>query len=230
MKFDFRRAAVLVGAAWFSVPAAHAVTLWTDWTAATTTTGASAFSTVSGSLSLGGAPVSVTYRGATDAVQLSGADWWDVAGTPDPYSVTGAPNLHDIIRLVGGDSRLHQISFSTAVVDPVIALLSVGTRSQQVDYVFDQKPILLSSGVGWWGGCGSCLYVNDHAVSGTEGHGVVQFKGSFTQLTWSVPEAENWHGFTVGATSVAPVSEPPATALLACGLLVGGYLAKRRSV
>jgi len=229
MRFDLYRAAVLAGAAWFILPTAQAVTVWTDWSAATTT-GAAAFNTVSGDLSLGGAPVSVTYRGATDAVQLSGADWWEVAGTPDPYAATGAPNQHDIIRLVGGDASVHQISFSAAVVDPVIALLSVGTRSRQVDYVFDQKPTLLSSGVGWWGGCSNCLFVNDHTVSGSEGHGVVQFKGSFTELTWSVPHAEYWHGFTVGAASVAAVSEPPATALLACGLLVGAYLAKRRSV
>jgi hypothetical protein len=229
MRFDLYRAALLAGATWFIVPTAQAVTVWTDWSAATTT-GAAAFNTVSGDLSLGVAPVTVTYQGATDAVQLAGANWWDVAGTPDPYAVTGAPNQHDIIRLVGGDASLHQLTFSTAVVDPVIALLSVGDGIRQVDYVFAQKPTLLSSGSGWWGGCSSCLFVNDHTVSGTEGHGVVQFKGSFTELTWSVPQAEYWHGFTVGATSVAPVSEPPVTALLACGLMVGAYLAKRRSV
>ena len=229
MRFDLYRAALLAGATWFIAPTAQAVTVWTDWSAAATVGGA-ALNSVSGSLSLGVAPVSVTYRGATDAVQLSDADWWDVAGTPDPYSVTGAPNQHDIIRLIGGEGSLHRISFSTAVVDPVIALLSVGTRSQQVDYVFAQKPTLLSSGVGWWGGCSSCLFVNGHTVSGTEGHGVVQFKGSFTELTWSVPQAEYWHGFTVGAASVTAVPEPPVSALLACGLLVGAYLAKRRSL
>ncbi len=228
MRFDFHRVAFLAGAVWFIVPPAQAATLWTDWSAATTT-GAAALNTVSGSLSLGGAPVTVTYRGATDAVQLSGADWWTVAGTPDPYAATGAPDQHDIIRLIGGDTSRYQVSFSTTVVDPVIALLSVGDRIHQTDYVFDQRPTLLSSGSGWWGGCSGCLFVTDHTVSDLEGHGVVQFKGAFTQLSWSVPQAENWHGFTVGAASVAAVSEPSVTALLACGLLVGAFLAKRRS-
>lgn len=228
MRFDFHRAALLAGAAWFIVPTVQAATLWTDWSAATTT-GVSTFNTVIGSLSLGGSPVTVTYRGATDAVQLSGADWWNVVGTPNPYAASGAPDQHDIIRLVGGDASRYQISFSTAVVDPVIAVLSVGDRHHQVDYVFDQKPTLLSSGAGWWGGCSSCLFVTDHTVSGLEGHGVMQFKGTFTQLSWSVPEAEYWHGFTVGAASVAAVSEPSVTALLACGLMVGVFMAKRRS-
>lgn len=227
MRFNLCRAALMAGATWLGMPTAHAATQWTDWTTASAT-GVAAVNTVSGNLSLGGSEVTVTYRGPTDAVQLSGADWWDVIGTPDPYAVTGAPDRHDIIRLVGGDASLHQISFSRAVVDPVIALLSVGDSTRRVDYVFAQQPLLLSSGSGWWGGCDTCLSVSDHTVSGTEGHGVVQFKGTYTQLSWSVPTAEYWHGFTVGADSVAAVSEPPKSVLLACGLLVGIHLARRR--
>lgn len=226
MRLDLYRAVVLAGVTWLGMPAAQA-TPWTDWTSASTT-GAAVVNTVSGTLSLGGAVVTVTYQGSTDAVQLSGADWWDVTGAPDPYAVTGAPDRHDIIRLVGGDASVHRISFSQAVVDPVIALLSVGDSTHRVDYVFAQQPQLLSSGSGWWGGCGTCLSVNDHTVSGAEGHGVVQFKGTYTELSWSVPEAEYWHGFTVGAASVSAVSEPPMSALLACGLLVAIHLARRR--
>lgn len=227
MRFDFHRAAALVGAAWCLSPMAHAATSWTDWTAATTLT-ASADNTVSGLLSLGATPITVTYRGATDAVELSGAAWWDVVGTPDPYAVTGAPNQHDIIRLVGGDAGAYRISFSAAVTDPVIALLSVGDRTHQVSYVFDQTPTVLSSGAGWWGGCSSCLLADDHTVSGLEGHGVIQFKGQYTELNWTAPNAEYWQGLTVGAASVAAVPEPSRSALLLCGLMVGLYLARRR--
>lgn len=227
MRFDIYRAAAWVGMAAGLLPAAQASTAWTDWTAATTLT-ASADNTVSGSLALGGAPVTVTYRGATDGVELSGAAWWDVVGTPDPYAVTGAPNQHDIIRLVGGDASVYRITFSAAVVDPVIALLSVGDRTHQVRYVFDQTHTVLSSGAGWWGGCDTCLVAADHTVSGLEGHGVIQFKGRYTELSWTAPDAEYWQGLTVGAATVAAVPEPSSTTLLMCGLMVGGYLALRR--
>ena len=227
MRFDFHCAAVLVGAAWCLSPVAHAATSWTDWTAATTL-GASADNTVSGLLSLGATPITVTYRGATDAVELSGASWWDVRGAPDPYAVTGAPDQHDIIRLVGGDAGVYRISFSAAVTDPVIALLSVGDHTHQVSYVFDHTSTVLSWGAGWWGGCSSCLIAADHTVSGLEGHGVIQFKGRYTELSWTAPDAEYWQGLTVGASSVAAVPEPSSVSLLACGAMVGLYLALRR--
>ena len=221
------RATASVIVALCAAPVAHAATTWTDWTAATTL-GASAANTVTGTLNLDGGAVQVTYRGATDRVELSGADWWGVSGTPDPYAAAGAPDQHDIIRLVGGDMGKYTLTFSAAVLNPILAFLSVGTLHQQVDYRFDQTPTLLGSGVGWWGGCGTCLFVDGNTVSGREGHGTVQFLGSFTELNWTAPNHEYWQGFTVGTASVSPVPEPSTFVLMASGLAFAGLLAKRR--
>jgi PEP-CTERM motif len=225
--FPVRRALAASIVALCAGSAAHAATTWTDWTAATTL-GASAANTVSGALNLDGGAVQVTYRGATDRVELSGADWWGVSGTPDPYAANGAPDQHDIIRLVGGDTSHYTLTFSAAVLNPILAFLSVGTLHRQVDYRFDQTPTLLASGVGWWGGCSTCLVVDGNTVSGREGHGSVQFPGSFTELNWTAPNHEYWQGFTVGTASVSPVPEPSTFVLLASGLAFAGLLAKRR--
>ena len=219
--------ALVVSLVTFATPLVHAATAWTDWTAALTT-GASPVNVVTGQLNLGGAPVDVTFRGATDAVELSGADWWNVSSSPDTYSSTGAPDRNDIIRLVGGDASRYEITFSTAVTDPVVAFFSLGTAAIRVDYQFDQSPVLLSSGSGLFGGCATCLLVEGNSVSGTEGYGAVQFKGSHTELTWTIPRFEYWHGFTVGAGPVASVPEPSVYVLLASGLLVGVFVARRR--
>jgi len=42
------------------------------------------------------------------------------------------------------------------------------------------------------------LESTDAGLTGREADGLVQFDGTFTEIRWTVPVAENWIGFTIG--------------------------------
>lgn len=183
----------------FSLAAAAAQaqsTAWTDWTQETA-------STMTGTLALASGNVKVKFSGPqiyfTQLGEATDRDYW-IAGTPDPYAVTGRPVGTDIIGFTGGTGTVkYKVTFSKPVTNPVLAILSLGQVGSPARYVFSQTPTLVSSGVGYYGGCADCLKVNKRTVTGTEGHGVVQFIGSFQTLSWTEPDYENWHGISVGA-------------------------------
>lgn len=176
---------------------AHAFdTAWADWTTKPGTT------TVTGTLALPSGNVKLEFSGPTlyfAQVDAGGTDYW-VSGSPDAYAATGEPTGSDLLAFVGGtDTQVYKITFSKPVHNPVIAILSLGRNSTPARYVFKQTPTLLSSGVGYYGGCETCLKVKRKAVTGTEGHGVVQFIGTYSAISWQQPDNEYWHGLTIGA-------------------------------
>lgn len=199
MRTAFAMAAFAATAA--LAPIAHAQsTHWVDWTEAPT------LHSAVGTLTLPSGKVKVKFSGPSMYFIQTGTpsdtDYW-TSGSPDAYSVTGRPIGTDLIAFKGGDVGKFKITFSKPVTNPVFAILTLGRASIPVRYVFDQTPTLLSSGVGFWGGCSSCLKVKGNKLTGTEGHGVVQFAGTYTAITWKEPDFEEWHGITVGAI-VAP--------------------------
>lgn len=125
-----------------------------------------------------------------------GTDYWSGAA----YDVTGEPPGTDILAFKGGtDKQTDKISFSRPVVNPVMAVMSLGRSGIPTRYVFGQVPTLVSSGVGFFGGCDTCLTIKRKTLTGTEGHGVVQFIGTYSSITWKQPDFEFWHGLTTGA-------------------------------
>jgi hypothetical protein len=63
-------------------------------------------------------------------------------------------------------------------------------------------------------------------VTGNEANGTIQFHGTFTSLSFTNPQSENWYGFAVGVEGVA-VPEPASWALMILGF--GGVGASLRS-
>ena len=194
-------------------PASAATVSWVDWTSASPGSPGSA----AGSATTGSSTVSVTYTGEFfSANTAGGTNWWATSSSTytKPPEVENPPPDSDIIRLVGGSGIIHTIGFSSPVVDPVMAMLSIGQSALPVSYAFDAPFEILNVGPGYWGS-GTLVELAGDVLEGREGHGLIRFGGTFTSLSWTVPSPENWHGFTFGFVSVP---EPGAAPLLLLGL------------
>ena len=206
---------------------------WVDWTASST-------NAVIGSGSSSGENIDVSYNGKYIGAQTDGGtNYWNPS---DSYTsntvVDNAPPASDIIRITGGANTLsHTITFSEPVVNPIMAILSLGQPSITVTYDFgDEEFSILSSGSGFWGGDpnGSLSEITSSILTGVEGHGVIQFEGVYSSLTWDVATFENWHGFQIGfeqlESQLPPSNIPvPGAVWLFCSGLIGLIGMKRKS-
>jgi hypothetical protein len=185
--------------------AANASTVyWTDWTAM-------APSLVTGSIAAPSGAIGVTATGAySGATQISGGtDYWTPSAPYISGVVSNAPPAADIITLADGGTET--ITFSQAVVDPLVALVSWNGNHLTFSAPID----ILSYGTGYWGG-GTPVNVTSNSLDGAgELHGVVRLRGTFTSFSFT-HTGENWHGFTVGITSAVP--EPDAAWLVLAAL------------
>jgi len=167
--------------------------------------------------------VGVSYSGELAVAQTAGGiNYWV---PPTPYlsaTVGNAPPDSDIMELIGGEGTNHTVTFDSPVTNPIFAIVSMGQDDLAVEYHFNAPFDVLSSGVGYWGG-GPFTELPGNILHGQEGHGAIQFQGTFNSISWTVPIPEWWHGFTVGEEAAVP--EPTTLALLGGGLVA---LARRR--
>jgi hypothetical protein len=190
--------------------------------------------------------VGVTYSGLYSFVQLGNGTvdvtnyWTEPSAGQEPYTgntvIDNAPTASEMIAL--NLAALHTITFSTPVLNPVMALVSMGapdspvTTLNPVTYNFDHSFNVLSNGVGYWswvnGNVPGSATQSSNSLTGIEFHGAIQFLGTLSSISWSSPQNEDWHGFTVGAPG-DPVPEPATMMLFGTGIIgLAGVIRRRR--
>ena len=196
---------------------ANAAIQWTDWTSASS-------SGATGTL----AGVTVSLAGPIHNWQVSGGtDYWRTGGNPFAAydALPNLPTNNDFVAPSGVGART--ISFSKAVIDPYIAIISLGPPSLQTSWTFDAPFSIIDQGQGFWGN--GVFNIVGNTLSAGEAHGVIQFKGTFTSLTLTTNNPEFWSGMTIGVAGVVP--EPASWAMLIAGFgLVGAAARRRRAV
>lgn len=176
--------------------------------------------------------------GSLNFVQTAGGtNYWNANGQA-PYlssQVDNAPPDSDIVSLVGGTDTTYRVTLSEAIKDPIMAIVSLGNSSTGITYDFDSPFTIVSQAAGHFGGSTTALSQHPGDVlRGQEGHGTIQFIGTFNVFSWTAPTFENWHGFTFGIRTTEAIEptipEPGMLALFGLGLAALGLVRRKRRV
>ena len=213
-----RLVSLLVGAL-LTIATSAMATSWVDWSTKN-----------AGTLTVGSSTVGVTLTGL--AYDLVNGDYYynnaNTGGTSASGTYGGlAPS--DLIKELNSGTVI--INFSEAILNPYIALVSVGQPgTYNVNYTFQnlQNPIeVISYGSNYWGYGG--YSINGNAFSGHEFNGILQLDGTYSSIIFDISPNENWHGFNIGTDSIsAPVPEPGTIALFGLGMAGLAVYCKRR--
>lgn len=193
---------------------------WTDWTAisATSATG-----------TMGGIAVTATTNGGTVINGPSqtgcGTNYWTGTAYTNG-SLSNGPMACDMVALNSAVSIT--VTFSSAVDNLYMALLSVGQPGYKVTYDFNRSFSIDSEGDGYWGndvtngvlGAGT---LGGGSLTMQEFHGVLRFAAPVTSLTFTTDPGEYWHAFTFGT-----IPEPGTLALVGAAMLAAGALSRRK--
>jgi hypothetical protein len=134
---------------------------WNTWTSAS-----------GGSMTVGATPVTVSFATTNyHANVASYPSWTPVTTWADGVVVTNAPaSANGIMQLDGGTTALNTLTFSTPLVNPVIAIWSLGSGGNPASFVFGATPVLVAGGPSAEYG-GSSITVS--VMNGTVGRSLV---------------------------------------------------------
>lgn len=203
------RTALLTVVAGLSVSlacSAQAAVEWADWSAGPAT------GVIPGSFPV--SSTTVTYSGS-NSFKFVDTNSTTYFGYP-VYTVPGinGPAYDSFIAMA--DLSPHTLTFSTPVTNPVMAIISLGQPSFVTTWSFDQPFSIVSVGQGAFGNGGLTNPAGNQLV-GTEGHGLIQFQGTFSSLSWTISNGEFWAGFNIGI-----IPAPSAGVMLALAGLAAG--------
>jgi len=211
------------------VSVARADTVWTQWDSGFTaaTPGGAATGTMGG--------VTVTYSGELENLIFGYPSWTAPPLYMGPPTYIGGPVTSapppagGIIQLFGGQyGATDTITFSSPVINPAMAIWSLGSGGDLASFNFTAMPTIVAGGPSAEY-LGSSITQTGNNIYGAEGNGTVVFYGTFNSITWTNPSFEDWYGFTVGTAQVPePSSVIGASGLGLMGLL--GLVWRRRKV
>jgi PEP-CTERM motif len=191
-------------------PASATSVDWTTWS-----------SNSAGTIS--GLGITITYSGQMDGLSAGYPSWTPTSTFSGGTVGNPPPSSGGMIVLTGGTPTVDTITFSTPVVNPVMAIWSLGQGGISASFNFTaNEPFTIESGgpSAEYGGS-TILVCSGKAVCGAEGNGTIQFQGTFSTISWTNPVFENYYGFTIGAPSSTSVVPEPASVLLVASGLAG---------
>ena len=176
---------------------------WVQWASATPGNPGNAI----GAISTAG--VGVAYAGEILNLVPNYPSWSPATTFSGGTVANPPPPSGGIVQLIGGNAGVNTITFSKPVVDPVLAIWSLGGHGNSASFGFQtaQQITIESGGPSSEYGGGSITQTGN-SIYGIEGNGTIKLHGIFTQISWTNPTGEGWYGFTVGIMGVQTPAIP----------------------
>jgi hypothetical protein len=202
-------ALLLAACAVFATLPAQADTIaWAKWSSATAGSPGSASATI-GSLT-------VTYSGQNSGLLTNFPSWTPVTTFTGGVVSNGPPAINNSVQIEGTPAGavpiIETITFSSPVADPIFAVWSLGAPGTPASFDFTAtEPFTVQGGGPSAEFGGTALTISGEDVEGQEGNGIIQFNGTFSSITFTTPQFEDYYAFTVGEDATLTSQLPPGT-------------------